>query len=122
MLRGVPRLLFRQAGSFTRLQVFSRERTGHVPGFLKNSTPADPSGLTFCDPGDTIAFVSAGGGGYGDPFERDPKAVERDVQYGYVSIEKAKQDYAVIIDPDNLTLDCQATLQCREQIKANHKL
>jgi N-methylhydantoinase B len=97
-------------------------KDGACARFLKNSTPADPSGLTFCDPGDTIAFVSAGGGGYGDPFERDPKAVERDVQYGYVSIEKAKQDYAVIIDPDNLTLDCEATLQCREQIKANHKL
>ncbi|MCK4768267.1 MAG: hypothetical protein KAS28_07750, partial [Desulfobacula sp.] len=57
---------------------------------------------------------SAGGGGYGNPFERDPKAVERDVQYGYVSHEKAKQDYGVIIEPDSGTLDLAATLQLRE--------
>ncbi|MBW1894884.1 MAG: hydantoinase B/oxoprolinase family protein, partial [Deltaproteobacteria bacterium] len=71
------------------------------------------SGLTFCDPGDRISFVSAGGGGYGNPFERDPKAVERDVEYGYVSIEKAKQDYGVIIEPDSLKLDLDATRRLR---------
>jgi N-methylhydantoinase B len=79
-------------------------KDGSKAKFLKNGENADPSGLTFCDPGDRISFISAGGGGYGDPFERDPEAVERDVQYGYVSIENAKQDYGVIIEPDSLTL------------------
>ncbi|MCF8076946.1 MAG: hydantoinase B/oxoprolinase family protein [Desulfotignum sp.] len=89
-------------------------RDGSLAQFLKNGKTADPSGLTFCDPGDQISFVSAGGGGYGDPFERDPEAVERDVQYGYVSIERAKEDYGVIIEPDTLTLDLTATLKFRE--------
>lgn len=89
-------------------------RDGSLAKFLKNGKTADPSGLTFCDPGDQISFVSAGGGGYGDPFERDPEAVERDVQYGYVSIERAKEDYGVIIEPDTLTLDLTATLKFRE--------
>jgi N-methylhydantoinase B len=88
-------------------------KDGSKAKFLKNGKNADPSGLTFCDPGDRISFVSAGGGGYGDPFERDPKLLERDVQYGYVSIEKAKQDYGVIIDPESLKLDLDSTLKLR---------
>ncbi len=66
--------------------------------FLHNDQPGDPSGLTFCQPGDTVSFHSAGGGGYGNPLERDPDAVERDVLHGYVSIEKAKEDYGVVIE------------------------
>ena len=88
-------------------------KNGSLAKFQKNGKNADPSTLTFMDPGDRISFISAGGGGYGDPFERDPKAVEKDVQYGYVSIEKAKQDYGVIIDPESFTLDLDATLELR---------
>ena len=90
-------------------------KDGSKAKFLKNGKNADPSGLTFCDPGDRISFVSAGGGGYGDPFERDPKLLERDVQYGYVSIERAKQDYGVIIDPNSLLVDLDATVKLREK-------
>ena len=90
-------------------------KDGSLAKFQKNGENADPSTLTFMDPGDRISFVSAGGGGYGDPFERDPKAVERDVQYGYVSIERAKQDYGVIIDPESLKLDLDATLELRKK-------
>ncbi|RLB90201.1 MAG: hydantoinase B/oxoprolinase family protein, partial [Deltaproteobacteria bacterium] len=89
-------------------------KDGSLAKFQKNGENADPSTLTFMDPGDQISFVSAGGGGYGNPFERDPKFVEKDVQYEYISIEKAKQDYGVIIDPDSLTLDLDATLQLRK--------
>jgi N-methylhydantoinase B len=87
---------------------------GSLAQYLKNGENADPSTLTFCEPGDKISFVSAGGGGYGDPFERDPKAVERDVQYEYVSIEKAKTDYGVVIEPDSLKLNLDATNKLRE--------
>jgi N-methylhydantoinase B len=38
-----------------------------------------------------------GGGGYGDPQERDPQAVLRDVIAGYVSIEAAERDYGVVV-------------------------
>jgi len=104
-----------QAGRFIYPpQGIFKGKDGAHAKFLKNSDNADPSGLTFCDPGDQISFISAGGGGYGDPFERDPKAVELDVQYGYVSVEKAKLDYGVIIDPDSFTLDLNSTLELRE--------
>ncbi len=63
--------------------------------FLKNGESADASGLTFCKPCDIIEFRSAGGGGYGNPVHRDSQAVKKDVLYGYVSVEKAKEDYGV---------------------------
>ncbi len=81
--------------------------------FLKNDTPADPSGLTFAVPGDRVAFYSAGGGGYGNPFERDPEDVALDVQNGYVSLEKAREQYGVILSPDTLTVDYAMTSACR---------
>lgn len=94
-------------------------KDGALAQYLKNGENADPSTLTFCDPGDRISFVSAGGGGYGNPFERDLKAVERDVQYEYVSIEKAKTDYGVVIAPDTLKLDLEATQKLRESLKGS---
>jgi len=85
--------------------------------FLKNDAPADPSGLTFADPGDRVAFYSAGGGGYGNPFDRDPEDVAEDVQHGYVTIEKAREDYGVVMTPDTLTVDEAATATCRGKKK-----
>jgi N-methylhydantoinase B len=38
--------------------------------------------------GESVTFLTAGGGGYGDPSERDPNAVKRDVALGYVSQER----------------------------------
>jgi N-methylhydantoinase B len=61
-----------------------------------------------------IEFHSAGGGGYGNPLERDPDAVERDVVNGYVSIDRARDDYGVVIDPVTLKVDLEATRVRRE--------
>jgi len=44
-------------------------------------------------PGETVAILTAGGGGYGDPAMRDPAAVNRDVALGYISKEKAFAEY-----------------------------
>jgi len=85
--------------------------------FLRNNTKADPSGLTFCENGDTISFYSAGGGGYGDPLERDPLAVVQDVRLGYVSLDKARTDYGVVIEPDTLEADISATEKLRTEKK-----
>jgi len=88
-------------------------RPGARAQFLVNGEPGDPSGLTFCNPGDVMAFHSAGGGGYGDPFERDPEMVRRDVIYGYVSPERAREDYGVVIDPKTYEIDYEATERLR---------
>jgi len=85
--------------------------------FLKNDLPADPSGLTLCQPGDVVAFYSAGGGGFGDPLSRDITAVENDVVNGYVSIAKASEDYGVVIDPPTLMADERASQKLRTSMK-----
>lgn len=56
-----------------------------------------------------FATVVAGGGGFGDPYERDPEAVREDVRDDLVSIEAAKEEYGVVIDPDSLEIDYEAT-------------
>lgn len=88
-------------------------KAGARARFLVNGEPGDPGGLTFCKPGDVIGFYSAGGGGYGDPFDRDPELVRRDVLYGYVSIEKAREEYGVVIDPRTYEIDWEATEKLR---------
>jgi N-methylhydantoinase B len=47
--------------------------------------------------GDIVEVWSAGGGGYGDPHEREPERVLADVQSGILSPERAKEVYGVII-------------------------
>jgi N-methylhydantoinase B len=44
-------------------------------------------------PGETVTFLTAGGGGYGDPREREGKLVQRDVELGYISEEQAEKEY-----------------------------
>jgi N-methylhydantoinase B len=50
--------------------------------------------------GDVIAYAFQGGGGYGDPLERAPAAVARDVENGFVSVTAAAAVYGVAIDDD----------------------
>jgi len=48
--------------------------------------------------GQTLHLETPGGGGYGDPFERDPASVANDVRLGYVSHKAARDEYKVVID------------------------
>ena len=59
--------------------------------------------------GDVFRHVGAGGGGFGDPTEREPQRVLDDVIDEKVSVEAARERYAVVIDPEGLTLDGPAT-------------
>jgi N-methylhydantoinase B len=47
--------------------------------------------------GDLVLLQSSGGGGYGDPLQRDPAAVARDVEDGVVSADRAERVYGVIL-------------------------
>ena len=44
-------------------------------------------------PGETVTFLTAGGGGYGNPSQRDHAAVKCDVALGYVSEKAARESY-----------------------------
>ena len=85
--------------------------------FLINDQRGNPYGLTQMKPGDRMIMDAAGGGGYGNPLERDPELVEEDVIQGYVSLEKAGEDYGVRIDPKTMKADLEATIQLREKMK-----
>ena len=54
-------------------------------------------------PGDVYANLCGGGGGVGDPLDRDPAAVERDVAEGLVTEEGAARDYGVVADDRSAT-------------------
>lgn len=50
--------------------------------------------------GDTLTFMTPGGGGFGEPFDRPAEVVLRDVARGFVSPEAARRDYGVALDAD----------------------
>lgn len=50
------------------------------------------------DVGDRVTFLTAGGGGYGDPRDRDREALRRDIADGLVSEEAAARDYGAAQD------------------------
>jgi N-methylhydantoinase B/oxoprolinase/acetone carboxylase alpha subunit len=53
-------------------------------------------------------------GGYGDPLERDPELVLSDVLDGFTTLELAERDYGVVIDPETMTVDADATRAARD--------
>jgi N-methylhydantoinase B len=65
--------------------------------------------------GDIFQHVQPGSGGYGDPFERDPERVLDDVRNEKVSLEAARRDYGVAIDPKTWTVDVAETARLRGQ-------
>ena len=64
-------------------------------------------------PGERIRTFSAGGGAVGPPLERDPVAVVNDVLNEKVSVEGARVEYGVVIDPKMLQVDEAATTKLR---------
>jgi len=65
------------------------------------------------DKDDRVSRHGAGGAGYGNPFKRNPVKVRWDVVNEYISVAKAKEDYGVVIDPETLDIDTDATIKLR---------
>ena len=68
-------------------------------------------------PGDQLWEYIAGGGGYGDPLERDAASVFADVLDGKVSVERATDDYGVVVTPDGAAVDEVRTKARREALR-----
>ncbi|MDP6180897.1 MAG: hydantoinase B/oxoprolinase family protein [Desulfatiglandales bacterium] len=66
--------------------------------------------------GERHTVLTGGGGGWGNPYERDPESVLTDVIKGYVSLESAKKDYGVVIreEDGNYILDDEEPKKVRE--------
>lgn len=78
--------------------------------FVNKGTPAERElknalgGLDYLKRGDVVTLTTAGGGGYGNPLERDVEKVLEDVREGFVSVESALRDYGVEIDARSLSV------------------
>jgi N-methylhydantoinase B len=66
--------------------------------------------------GEVMRAKLGGGGGWGDPLERDPAAVLEDVLDEYVSLAGAHRDYGVVIIEEDMTVDEAATRALRESM------
>lgn len=82
--------------------------------YVNNETPdiLQPQHLDYDD---TVVFNIPGGGGFGNPLQRDPSLVAKDVSHGYVSPEEAYFTYGVVLDPDTGIVDEEATVRHRER-------
>jgi N-methylhydantoinase B len=113
---------FRVSAPHTRITARNRDRSrfrpwgilGGGPGALsdfilnpgsKRERVLGNTDTVTLEPGDVIHIHSPGGGGRGDPLDREPDRVALDVQRGYVSRSAAEADYGVVMrdgsaDPD----------------------
>ena len=67
--------------------------------------------------GDIVREESSGGGGYGDPLEREPERVARDVRLGYITARQAERRYGVVF-AGNGDVDEAATAGQRDELRA----
>ncbi len=69
--------------------------------------------------GDRFSIVMSGGGGYGNPFDRDPFMVLADVEEQLISLEEASKEYGVILKnvDDGFVLDLDATINRRNEMR-----
>jgi N-methylhydantoinase B len=87
-----------------------------------NGAPRDLGGLVDGEPvlaGQVVRVVTTGGGGWGDPLEREPELVRRDVTEGRVSPAAARDEYGVVLvagATDGYDLDAAATARLRSDL------
>jgi N-methylhydantoinase B len=115
------------------LQVRSDRRTFRPYG-LYGGGPGLPS-MNYLNPGgenrvlptkvtmeirknDVLRHELAGAGGWGDPLERDPEKVLKDVRNEFVSAKSAREDYGVVLVDTPPRVDMQATLALRERLRS----
>jgi N-methylhydantoinase B len=66
--------------------------------------------------GDRVEVMTPGGGGYGDPFARDPALVQRDVRREYYGVEAARDLFGVALDATG-EIDAVETMRLRSGLK-----
>ena len=83
-----------------------------------SETPGKAAGFPL-EQGDVFVMETSGGGGFGDPFQRDIESVLADVHAGYVTERGARVNYAVIV-LDGI-LDEEATRARRQAARATRR-
>jgi len=77
-----------------------------------------PKSLWEVNADDVLVYLCGGGGGYGDPLERDPQLVLKDVSEGECTAGYARENYGVVVAPGSLDLDEGATEKVRQEMRA----
>ncbi len=85
------------------------EKEFHLPASNPLTWPA----------GTEVLYMTAGGGGWGQPLERDPARVLRDVSEGYVTRDKARELYGVVLGADASEVDAAATHALRARLQSS---
>jgi N-methylhydantoinase B len=103
--------------NFERISNPARGRDGGGTGepgrvTLVSGKPIGPKGRQSVPGGDFIRLELPGGGGFGNPTERDPEQVALDVADGLISHETAQRDYRVALAVDG-SLDRAGTQRLR---------
>lgn len=80
---------------------------------ISGQDSVDPNKGATVNPGDYIDFFIPGGGGYGDPLERDLSLVEDDVRNEFVSLEAARETYGVVMDQAGWNVNIKASEELR---------
>lgn len=88
---------------FERGEYPARGRSGGAPGglgrlSLGSGAAMKVKGFQVIPAGDRLIVEMPGGGGYGDPFARDPALVARDLRYGLIEAAQAEAEYGVVLD------------------------
>jgi N-methylhydantoinase B len=71
--------------------------------------------------GDWFTILSPGGGGYGNPMEREPRLVIEDFLDDKISMDDAREKYGVVIDPDSATINLDETEKLRKHRKPHYE-
>jgi N-methylhydantoinase B len=114
---------------------FEMPRRGKCPPWgLWGGTPGEPGGYLLRQPdqsgftmmagshipvpiGAAAIVRTGGGGGWGDPLERDPETVRHDVGEEFISLQSARDTYGVILDADG-SVDAAATAMQRARLRS----
>ena len=102
-----PGLLGADDGTLTRIV---RNLDGEEPQELPREGTFIP-----VEAQDVVTIVSGGGGGFGDPLDRDLELVLNDVVNGKVTAEGARRDYGVVVSDSRDAIDMEATALLRQE-------
>ena len=86
-----------------------------------SETPVDRAGGEPARDGEVLYFRAPGGGGYGDPLDRNMDWLQHDIDNEYVSVESAEMHYGAVVDLKTCRIDRAATEVRRKKLKAEWK-
>ena len=95
----------------------------HTLGVVRKGekVPFRLNDVQYVEPEDLFWSKSGGGGGVGDPLDREAEKVLWDVLNDYISLEHAKDVYGVVIDLDAREIDHESTQALREKLRGERR-